>query len=182
MKWAFLIPSYLLDFIFKVPAMEMMEKVKAVSKECWDIYLICYFHVVLFSFVFFFAYLTLLLIPSVTSQATSQNSILLVFFACAFPRRILFHILTQSFSDCKDAVPSQSCQGYLVFCHTPDVYTKCQKSCGFCACKYQSNTNWPIFWVLTNYYGLLDFDVIMFFVLFCFVFCHNSHSYDYILF
>ncbi|RMX36923.1 hypothetical protein pdam_00000917 [Pocillopora damicornis] len=36
--------------------------------------------------------------------------------------------------DCKDAVPSQSCQGYLVFCHTPDVYTKCQKSCGFCAC------------------------------------------------
>ncbi|XP_058971899.2 chymotrypsinogen B-like [Pocillopora verrucosa] len=43
--------------------------------------------------------------------------------------------------DCKDAVPSQSCQGYLVFCHTPDVYKKCQKSCGFCACKYQSNTN-----------------------------------------
>ena len=59
MKWAFLISTYLLDFIFKVPAMEMTEKVKAVSKEYWDIYLICYFHVVLFSFVFFFAYLTL---------------------------------------------------------------------------------------------------------------------------
>ena len=50
--------------------MEMTEKVKAVSKECWDIYLICYFHVVLFSFVFFLAYPS----PDSIGNLASYNS------------------------------------------------------------------------------------------------------------